>query len=249
MKHNYIQDNQIADLYVMGKLPPTELEKFEEHFMHCVDCQNEIVLSAKLHQAMADTVSENAMTLNEQASERKLAARMSRGLTNVIGWRSGDRTAAGMLDRRWSLTAIAAGVLLPVSALAMLALNQMRVNVLTPNANTPIFQLSAARSGSQAEPVTQFALPQKPGWLVFAMRLPDGTYPRYRVALRDSAGERIWTDDNLVANIQDEIVLSLHASMLEPGDYLIQAEGITVDDAWKPVARFTFRVRRPAGAP
>ena len=38
MDHAYIEQNNIADLYVMGKLSPRQQGLFEQHFINCAEC-------------------------------------------------------------------------------------------------------------------------------------------------------------------------------------------------------------------
>jgi hypothetical protein len=38
MDHAYIDENQVAELYLLGKLPPEEAARFEEHSMSCQEC-------------------------------------------------------------------------------------------------------------------------------------------------------------------------------------------------------------------
>lgn len=42
MYHTYIQENNIADLYLMGKLSGEEAARFEIHFLGCADCVTQI---------------------------------------------------------------------------------------------------------------------------------------------------------------------------------------------------------------
>jgi hypothetical protein len=42
MYHAYIQENNIADLYLLGKLPSEESARFEIHFLSCADCVTQI---------------------------------------------------------------------------------------------------------------------------------------------------------------------------------------------------------------
>jgi hypothetical protein len=38
MDHSYIDEHQVAELYLLGKLPPEEAARFEEHSMSCPEC-------------------------------------------------------------------------------------------------------------------------------------------------------------------------------------------------------------------
>src|SRR4051812_34324247 len=38
MDHAYVDEHQVAELYLLGKLPPEEAARFEEHSMSCQEC-------------------------------------------------------------------------------------------------------------------------------------------------------------------------------------------------------------------
>jgi predicted anti-sigma-YlaC factor YlaD len=40
MYHEYIEEHNIADRYLMGKLSAEEERLFEEHFLECQQCRN-----------------------------------------------------------------------------------------------------------------------------------------------------------------------------------------------------------------
>jgi Putative zinc-finger len=42
MKHSYIEENHIADRYLLGKLSAQERVRFEEHYENCLECLNRL---------------------------------------------------------------------------------------------------------------------------------------------------------------------------------------------------------------
>ncbi len=48
MDHAYIDDNQVAERYLMGKLPPEEAARFEEHSMSCAECLDRLETAERL---------------------------------------------------------------------------------------------------------------------------------------------------------------------------------------------------------
>lgn len=42
MDHRYIEESNLVDYYVLGKLPPDEQDRFEEHFVDCQECLERI---------------------------------------------------------------------------------------------------------------------------------------------------------------------------------------------------------------
>lgn len=61
------------------------------------------------------------------------------------------------------------------------------------------------------------------------------------MVLRDAQGHELWRGDGLQVNEMEALSLSLPASLLAPGDYLLLAEASTQPPGRTP-ARFTFRV-------
>ncbi len=55
MDHTYIDDQQIAERYLMGRLSPEEREAFEEHTMICADCLERLEISAGLRSGLQQT--------------------------------------------------------------------------------------------------------------------------------------------------------------------------------------------------
>ena len=48
MDHSYIDEHQVAERYLMGKLPPEEAAHFEEHSMSCAECLDRLEAAEKL---------------------------------------------------------------------------------------------------------------------------------------------------------------------------------------------------------
>jgi uncharacterized protein YdaU (DUF1376 family) len=85
MDHDYIQRHQVIEEYVMGRLPPSEAARFEDHYLTCEECVRRLDLAEKFRSGFRDVAAED------------LAA--PAGLAAVF---------AALALRRW---AVAAGVL------------------------------------------------------------------------------------------------------------------------------------------
>lgn len=48
MKHSEIEEHQLIDRYVMGKLPPDEAESFEEHYLSCPQCLDQLAVAESM---------------------------------------------------------------------------------------------------------------------------------------------------------------------------------------------------------
>src|SRR4051794_16643358 len=48
MDHAYIDDQQVAERYLLGQLPPAEAARFEEHSLACAECLDRLEAAEKL---------------------------------------------------------------------------------------------------------------------------------------------------------------------------------------------------------
>jgi hypothetical protein len=84
MDHSYIDDNQIAERYLMGRLTADEREAFEEHSMACAECLESLELAAGLRsglqQAAAATARASALRLGVLAALSRLGRSRGMGL-------------------------------------------------------------------------------------------------------------------------------------------------------------------------
>ena len=54
MDHVYAEERQLADRYLMGKLPDAERRPFEEHFIDCPVCLDRLETIEGLLRALRD---------------------------------------------------------------------------------------------------------------------------------------------------------------------------------------------------
>jgi Putative zinc-finger len=70
MDHTYIEEQQIVDRYVMGKLPPEEAGRFEEHFLSCPECLDRLDLAESMQRGFKRAAGQDVARL---AVARQLA--------------------------------------------------------------------------------------------------------------------------------------------------------------------------------
>lgn len=70
MDHATIEDQQIVDRYVMGKLPPAEAARFEEHYLSCPECLDRLELAEAELRGFKRAAAQDAARL---ATARQLA--------------------------------------------------------------------------------------------------------------------------------------------------------------------------------
>lgn len=126
---------------------------------------------------------------------------------------------------------------------ARAGLERELAQALQPQTNTPILALSPERSGPAAEPTHQLRLPATPGWIVLSLELDRPEHETYRATLLREGRQEVWRGGGLRPNDLDSLVVTVHSTRLEPGDYVLRVEGTPAGGGPVPVAQFPFRVR------
>lgn len=140
MDHAYIEEQQIADRYVMGTLPAAEAERFEDHYLSCPECLDRLDLAESMQQGFRRMAGQDAAKLS---AVRQLA---------VITWlaRLGrQRQTAVLLSALLVLAVLPAGLSLQGLAQRRRELAQARTALEAERAAER--QRSAAGSRSVAE--------------------------------------------------------------------------------------------------
>lgn len=74
MEHWYIEDHQIADRYLSGKLPIEERMRFEEHFVDCASCLVHLRTVDDFRAGLRTVATEEAMRLRESPGDGRAGA-------------------------------------------------------------------------------------------------------------------------------------------------------------------------------
>ncbi|MBW8876203.1 MAG: zf-HC2 domain-containing protein [Acidobacteria bacterium] len=267
MDHAYIEDNQIADRYVMGTLPPEEVERFENHYLSCPECLDRLDLVEPLQRGFKRMAGQDAAKL---AATRQLA---------FVAWlaRLGRSRQIGFLLAALLLIAVLpAGLLLRGTAergrelaLARSDLEQERQRSEQSAAETArlrskleanqrdlasqrqqlaqaqqpqsvtVLNLDVERGASLSggEPTHNVRLPARSGWIILSIPIDPPFQRSYVAVLWDTHGHEVKRIADL-KNQSGTLSFSLPPSLLPPGDYSLTIEGLS--------GRFTFRVLPPA---
>jgi len=70
MNHPDIDEHQVIDRYVMGTLPPEEAERFEEHYLSCPQCLDQLALAESMQRGFKRAAGQDVARL---AATRQLA--------------------------------------------------------------------------------------------------------------------------------------------------------------------------------
>jgi len=71
--HRYIEEADIADRYLLGRLPPEEQARFEEHFIDCQECLDRLEATRNFRGALKTAVAEDAARSSVYAQAGLLA--------------------------------------------------------------------------------------------------------------------------------------------------------------------------------
>jgi len=111
MKHLDIEDNQVIDRYVLGSLPPDEAAEFEEHYLSCQQCLDQLALAESMQRGFKRAAGQDVARI---AATRQLA---------LVAWLSRlsrSRQAAALL-----LTLLVVAVVALPGGLALRRLGQV----------------------------------------------------------------------------------------------------------------------------
>lgn len=107
MDHEYIEQFDIVDRYVMGKLPAQESERFEEHFLDCPQCIDRVQTTSSFRQGLRAWAAQQVTSAERPPAQSWQAPFWQRIPGNV-----------------WALTTC--GLLLAILLISIFALRQIR---------------------------------------------------------------------------------------------------------------------------
>jgi hypothetical protein len=220
MQHSQIEEQNLIDRYVRGTMPAAERAEFEEHFVDCVECQEQIEVAKSLRQAIRES---SAGWGNEQVRQHERQA--SR-------W-------------RWAAIAACAGLLLALGTSTVLLLQRERARSELASARLSselapvVFGLSLSRDAAEPRDIT---LPGDSRWMIFLAEIDATRYSRFRASVIGSHGNEIWRQDGLRPNSPDSISVAIPSSALYPGTYTLALSGEQPNGSLIPVARFPLRL-------
>ncbi|MGH9938997.1 MAG: hypothetical protein ACREAM_22385 [Blastocatellia bacterium] len=259
MDHLYIEEQGIAARYLMDTLPVEERLRFEEHFIDCEACLDQLDRVEDCRQAMQKVAAGKAATASGQAPA---------GLPGRLA----------QLGPVWQVALFLSPVLLLVlSSLFVLEIRRLRQELnqvkavaarqpafpptstkqespaepdgrddesdrlLRPQANIPIFSLSSVRGGTG--PVNEIEAPNSARWIVFSLGLDDAPeYQTYRARILTAGGRLVWRESRLQPDHNGALTIIFPSTFFRSGDYLLELEGLSSEKQFVAVANYPFRV-------
>jgi len=93
----------------------------------------------------------------------------------------------------------------------------------------------------------KLTIPAGTSWVQLQLDLGTGEYKRYRAMLQTPEGEEIWSQSTPKVRVKGDneaIVLTLPASLLPRGDYILKLSGTPGSSGFEDVANYSFKVAR-----
>jgi hypothetical protein len=241
MEHEQIGENHLIDQYVRGTLPIDLRTAFEEHFLDCPDCLEQLKLASSLR----DGLRLSAAELAASAVTRRDAPFSARW-QNWFAW-------------RWALViAVACLVLAAMPSMVLFReLGSVR-NELTRDqaalgaarkaiegaerADAAVYILNPVRG--EASPA-KVAVAATPGWTVLSLESDFTRFATYRATLRNDRDQVVWQKDRIHPSSPDAIGIVLTPAVLStPGVYTLALEGEHGPGLYLPAVTFSFSVSR-----
>lgn len=110
-----------------------------------------------------------------------------------------------------------------------------------PQVNLPVLPLTPVRGGLEGPPRT-LILPREPGWIALWVEPGDTGFPAYRATLRSARGAEVFQAAGLELNDLGALLVTVHSTSLEPGDYRLEIHGLPATGAPVEAGRFLLRV-------
>ncbi|HEX3130162.1 MAG TPA: zf-HC2 domain-containing protein, partial [Thermoanaerobaculia bacterium] len=251
MNHSYIDDHQVAELYLLGKLSPEEEARFEEHSMSCPECLDRLETAEKLRLGLRAVA---AREVAAEAVKLGLLARLVRSrlaplalmalllvavLPAGLLWRRTGRLEGELAQTREQLReelnrpaptpapdpeagALRSQLEAERQEKERLAAELEKAGA--PRINVPVVPLSPERSAPGAAPTTRISLSSSPDLLILLLELDATDFPRYRATVTGSGTD--WRLSDLRPDAQGTLTLALPAVRLQPGDFTVRVEGV-----------------------
>ena len=224
MDQKYIQENQVVERYLQGKLAPAEAEAYEAYYLTHPEVMDELELAERLKQGL-EVVEESGYF----GPSRGPAGRIS-GLFTVL---TSPQYAA------------AASILLLVSLTfsSMIYRENLRLTDPAPIAGSASrLELIFALRG--AGDVREISAGNESESVVLLLEFASPSYASYRATVTresDGGSQEVARLAGLERGFQDYLAVSIPGRLMTAGDYEILVEGLGADGDYVDVVRLPFR--------
>ncbi len=239
MEHAQIEEHNLIDRYVRGTMPVELRADFEEHFLDCPECLEQL----KLASALRDGLRLSAAELAASAAPRPDVSFFAR-LRSSFDWRWAVAIAAACLVLASMPTLVLFNRLgsvtkeLSSNRTALSAAKKMIEGM--EHAGAAVYILSPVRG--EAAPA-RIAVPASSALTVLTLESDFTRYATYRATLRNDRGQIVWQQDQIHPSSPDAIGIVLAPSVLAvPGAYRLVVDGEDAQGRYALAATFSLTV-------
>lgn len=242
MNHRDIEERNLVELYVARRLGADDTAGFEEHFVDCPQCLDQIESAERLKAGLRRTTA--VKPSQPHAWRWGLAAAATLLLVSgLIIWQAarGNRLEAELATAR-------AGAAEWKTRFEAEAANVRRTPAPAPLvASTFALNLSRSSENAGTPPANRIIVAAGAPWIVLTLdRDWEPGFESLRATLSDAKSKTLWQQGGLVALAGVPLSMAVPAALLETGDFVLAIEGKAANStALQPVGRYRFRVTRP----
>ncbi len=249
MDHQGIEESDLVEAYVTGRLANQARAGFEEHLVDCPECLDRVEaaqgLSAGLRGLARESVASESAPPRLRGRARARAPWMlaAAAVVAVLAWGLGEQrrlTQTVAEERAGRATAENRSRALEEQLQSAQAARPTPLPSppSPPAVRIPVLTLAAMRGSD----LPQLVLPPaaQPVVLLVERESPP-RFPRYALTLRTANGREVLRQQ-LVPTSRDVLALGLDSNLLVPGVYVLMVDAETKDGSAAPVGRHRFQV-------
>lgn len=226
MQHSEIERDSLIDRYVRNTLRGAERQSFEEHFLDCPQCLEQLEIASSLRQA-----------IRESAVEAVAAPPVARPRRYGLIWLQAVAVACLVLTTATSVVFFQQ----TQHVRRDLAIAQLELGSARGLASSPeVYILGQSRGTSE---VKEIVLPRAPRWLVFSVEMDTTQFPSYRAILTDRSGQEIWRQADISPGSPDAIGVTVPSKVLANGYYTLIIQPSAQLGAQSTLNRFQLRFK------
>jgi hypothetical protein len=238
MDHSYIDENNLIDRYVRGTMPSPDRAAFEEHFLDCPQCLDQIEVARSLRTAIRAAAADQGPALSQTPPQR-----------SITRWRWWAATATAFL-----------GLMTVTSFLFYQQLDRSRQQVgqIRTASSREIETMRHAFENAQqsppavyvlnrsrgAAPARTISLANSPQWIVFTTEADTSQFASYAAVLRDQSGTQVWQANNLQPASPDALSVSIPSTVLSSQRHTLVFQGRDARGSLVEIASFALQVVR-----
>jgi len=231
MDHKKIKENEIIERYILKQLTAEEENLFEQHFLECEQCFNEIQVTEKIIAGLKNA-SAKGLFNTHKPEEKKIFS--VNNLFNVFSFHPKLAIAATLLVL----------ILIYPAWHGIFTVPQLKkeiANLQAPQIGFQNYFLEITRSGQDAQIINIPANAEHQNFIlnfdILEKSIPD---PRYNAEIVDGNGTIIWKTENLKWSGNYEVfTIICHSAFFTTGNYILKVYEINSEEN-KILSEFNF---------